>query len=51
MTSLHIDHWQGQSNQGEEIADASEKELAAAIDRLDDWNHMNVSLEMGQATC
>ena len=47
MTSLHIDHWQGQSNQGEEIADASEKELAAAIDRLDDWNHTNVSLEDG----
>jgi hypothetical protein len=45
MTSLHIDHWQGQSNQGEEIADASEKELAAAIDRLDDWNHTSVSLK------
>ena len=47
MTSLHIDHWQGQSNQGEEIADASEDELAAAIDRLDDWNHTNVSLKDG----
>ncbi len=44
MALLRADHWHGQANQGEEIADVSEKGFAAAIDRLDGCNRAQVSL-------